>query len=887
MRGLGLFAACMAGCAPEPREAFVRDVIPELERSCLSSGCHGVPAGAEAQGDVVDWSLFHVRTDDRGHVADPDGARTAALRAVITNEPPEFSSLLRKPLARVYGGTPHFGGDNWLTPDDPGYLAVRAWIELESAGGEDQPPLDALEQQFADTVLPPLRELGCLSGSCHGPDTSVPLRFEAGLNGAFSRAETRANHQAARAMLSLDGVAGQSRLVRKATPLHRGGISHKGGNTSFLTGPDDPRAAAIAAWACAERLAETGVPCASGPTLEAVVFVRGTRAPEPLFDLDVFNPGTDLHIADVGLDGRLTFSQSLSGRLHLAPADVRDPAVSSDGSTIVFAMRLAEDASFRLYLVDRASGEAVALTDPPPGTHDRDPTFGPDGLVWFVSSRAGVVDESGSNLDADLYTVDPSSGAVTRRSWTPHFERKPAAFNVGTEAGGEMSFTALRATIPGQHRAHPFRFPDGLDTEYHQHFGITPPEDLFFDLRELPDGRYVTSYGQLDAPEGPTRLAVIDRNFGPELPYGVPASTPAYLPPVVRLATERPARDPAPTADGRVLVTWGDDPADTGIAALTLTEDLRGAGPAVASVAVLLNEPGVAEFDPEPVWRRAPPRREDGWHWDEAATTGILRHQGLPMIDQLLAALPPTGTRTPRTDIVGVRLVEAIPLTPEVRRPFPDGTSTTSMTPYAPARVLCELPLAPDGTFHALVPARTAFRIQALDADGRAVGHPHNRWFDVHPGQVIPQGVSAVDPAPYGSLCAGCHGALDGDPGHAFAAPDVITTASLTLARNEGGNPRRPLPPSPCTTPTEVDFRRDIQPILDRRCGECHPAYADSAGGRWSPSYEALVPAVVPGSARSSHLFDAIDEHATLDPDERRRLVQWVDLGAGFLGATP
>src|SRR5690606_26755499 len=126
-------------------------------------------------------------------------------------------------------------------------------------------------------------------------------------------------------------------------------------------------------------------------------------------------------------------------------------------------------------------------------------------------------------------------------------------------------FSALRDAIPGQARAHIFRFPPSQRTEYHQHFGITPLATLVHDMRELPDGRYVTVVGELTARWEAGALAVVDRNFGPEINAASQVVEPAlelYRPPMVVVATDGAYRDPAPLADGRVLVAHQPAPFD-------------------------------------------------------------------------------------------------------------------------------------------------------------------------------------------------------------------------------------------------------------------------------------------------------------------------------------
>ena len=223
-----------------------------------------------------------------------------------------------------------------------------------------------------------------------------------------------------------------------------------------------------------------------------------------------------------------------------------------------------------------------------------------------------------------------------------------------------------------------------------------------------------------------------------------------------------------------------------------------------------------------------------------------------------------------------------------------------------PARVLAELPLAEDGTFQAELPAGLPFRLQALDAAGRMVGEPHNRWFYVAPGQVLPQGLPATSAAFYENLCAACHGARDGDPEHAFTEPDVLTTASLTLSRYEDQNPRLPIPPPEVgeATAIRVDWQADVRPLMTG-CAACHGAVDPAAGlsltdaptAWYDDAYESLYAAglVYPGQARRSALYEKLSgeeldapetlaepglRHGDLSDEDLLTIARWLDLGA-------
>ncbi|MCC6899276.1 MAG: PD40 domain-containing protein [Polyangiaceae bacterium] len=945
MRALAVtLALSLVACGADdgPEALFREQVAPVLEQRCASAVCHGVREGAEAQGEVIDWEaqlLF--RIDRYGLLTDPDAAYVTAKRAINSVEV-EASSLLRKPLHVELGGLPHLGGANFHRRDMPAYAALRRWIESEADGGEDPPPLDPGEQYFADAVQPALAAGTCFDSTCHGPSAgSIPYRLEPSRDGSFSTEATRHNYRVSRRMLALGGDARQSRLLRKSMPLAGPGIFHKGTNFDFYAGDPFGGAKAIEAWACFERERATGHGCttAGASPISGFVFVRGPAPTAQVFDLDVFEPGSDLLLASTA-EAALTPSKltNLTAALHDQPADIRDPAVSPDGRHVVFAMRTSPASGHHLWEVELETRKARQLTfgNGPLKTGglatDRDPTYGPDGSVWFVSTRAGRLADGGQRLDAELMSLDEDDG-LRRWTHTPHVERKPVFLEIGEEAGGEVAFTALRQVIPSQSRAHSFRFPPSLATEYHQHFGINSKPTLFHDLRELPDGRYVSLVAELDAPQAPSRLGVIDRNFGPELGAttapGQAAIAP-YTSPLVLLEADDAKvgyRDPAPLPDGRVLVTRvvaEGSSVQTRIDVLTLSEHLDGSGAWVSQRATLVDD-GTAS-DPEPVFVR-PPIHLDAPPFEPAADreTALLVHNGAPMIDAILSRLEPAGEKRLRDDLRFVRLIEALPETPSSRAPVPHakGATTTSLGWHGKSRILAELPLADDGSFQASVPARVPFRIQFLNEQRMAVGHPHNRWFDLQPGQTLTQGLSvSAGIERYDARCASCHGAASGDGTNPprFEAPDLVSAASLTLSRYQAQDPRRPLPPAETGDPTRigVDFVKDVQPILSARCAGCHggatPAAQlalESTATTWySVAYEALLDPTRSlvdadtGSAFRSHLIERLTgnelgakrklphaaahpgEHgaATLSKTELLTLVRWLDLGASFRG---
>ena len=175
-------------------------------------------------------------------------------------------------------------------------------------------------------------------------------------------------------------------------------------------------------------------------------------------------------------------------------------------------------------------------------------------------------------------------------------------------------------------------------------------------------------------------------------------------------------------------------------------------------------------------------------------------------------------------------------------------------------RLLGELDLAEDGSFHIQVPPNIPIQLQILDKDGFALRTSAWIW--------------AKNKENRG--CIGCHEDNERTPENVFPQAVGQAAAELTLAPER----RR-----------TVDFRRDVQPVL-AKCATpaCH------TGGTAS-----LVapPNVTPGAARTSPLLWPLTGRNTSRPwdspakttpkphpatgisaGDLRTIIEWIDLGA-------
>ena len=216
-------------------------------------------------------------------------------------------------------------------------------------------------------------------------------------------------------------------------------------------------------------------------------------------------------------------------------------------------------------------------------------------------------------------------------------------------------------------------------------------------------------------------------------------------------------------------------------------------------------------------------------------------------------------------------------------------------TPVAQRRILGEIDIEQDGSFNIEIPANTPIELQTLDADGIALRSCGWIWAKNHE----PRG------------CIGCH--EDGE-----LTPENVLVKALThpsVKLNLPAEQRR-----------TVDFRRDVMPIIAKKCVRCHSQAvaalrltddlsSDAQAGDktcFNRSYESLLAPgdrpgsgkyVHPGRARTSLLLWRIfgrntsrpwddtfsqpkvpqmppDGNDALTKDEKRIFAEWIDMGA-------
>jgi cytochrome c553 len=203
-------------------------------------------------------------------------------------------------------------------------------------------------------------------------------------------------------------------------------------------------------------------------------------------------------------------------------------------------------------------------------------------------------------------------------------------------------------------------------------------------------------------------------------------------------------------------------------------------------------------------------------------------------------------------------------------------------------RIVGTVPVEPDGSAYFELPALRSFFLVALDGEGLAVKRMQS-FLTVQPGET--------------TSCVGCHE-------QRTQAPAVGAYPALAVKR-----PPSQVAPIP-GVPEVIDFPRDIQPVLDALCVDCHgyektPAGGPRAGGLiltgdhgplYSHSYYMLTIARLfsdgRNQARSNYaprslgssasrllkLVDGSHYGAQATPAQKKLLRLWIDSGAAYPG---
>ncbi len=826
-------------------EAFVRDVQPVLQESCAGGACHGnrfadlflTCGDTEAERR---WNYFV----SLSHVTDPVSVSGLLRRPLATfrggtfheggnvlgsTEDPRYQTLAAW-ATDVATRAPALLQDD---DPDPG---------LRFFANRVQPVLVRKGCMFGGCHAPAMFHDLRLRGGDQGVFSRIATRRNYEMSREMLAVESP-DPNASRLIgknlfpslevTGADGVAhrggslfedfSSDGTLNPATPDDCAGIDVDGGDLN-----DIPAYCVLVRWHAIEReeAAARGEITPVDAPLTGVAWVARPPGLGGIREFDTFRGGADLRFAPATLDadGAMTLEASRSMRPACgvsAGADIRTPAVSWDGRRLAFAARASASEPLRLYWMnvdgtncepvpgasDRAEQDGIRL-------HDFDPAFAPDGRLVFASTRGNIAGDDPAQRptrtpaamqpNANLYVLEDGSVRqltfLLNQELAPNFMRDGRLIMTGEKREPGFHQLALRR-----------QNLDGGD--YHPLYAQR--ESLGFDsateVVELPAANELAFIAApLNAADGAGGLALVYRSIGPDqsgreedrtylhsltLPAAGALGALAGIPSAN--AGTGAFRSPAALPSSRVLVSC--DLAATDLTAGSFNYALCEVDVRRRQVREVGGESGMANVEAVAIYGRARHpiflSRQDeanGASELDPSRAGALIHiLDFPLLESLLFR----NFRGPREidpEVGGLRVFAAEP-PPVGAQSFADVADSVQRDDFGDVfvryREVGFVPTEADGSLRVRVPAGVPLLMQATDHGGRPLMFGADAIFSgeriqreqiqLYPGERLNQSFPRRF---FNGLCGSCHGSISGRELDAAVLPDVLSSASRTLA---------------------------------------------------------------------------------------------------------
>lgn len=477
--------------------------------------------------------------------------------------------------------------------------------------------------------------------------------------------------------------------------------------------------------------------------------------------------------------------------------NIRDPQLHYDGKRIVFSYLPAGTNHYSLYEINidgtnlrRLTGWEKELEEPggrekygmrTDGWDDIEPSYLPDDSIVFCSSRVNRYVQCWVSQVATVHRCDPDGANVRELSCNAEQDNTPWPL-----ANGQIAYMRWEY-IDRNHLAFHHLWtmnPDG--TKQMIYYGNLNPGGVFLDFKPVPDsgktvGVFSPGHGMR---EHYGRIVLFSPLYGPDAPEGV-----EYI------SKTNDFTDPWAFSEEHFLA-----------ASRQKIVLLDGEGN-VTPIYELPKEDAEAGYwigEPRPVMERPrEPIIADQTNPEKTTGTFVLSniYRGRKM-----------GDLKPGT-VKELLIYEVLP------KPINYSGAMSEMSSggaFAVERLLGKVPVSEDGSAYFNAPALRSLFFVALDENGHCVKRMHS-FTSVAPGEK--------------NSCIGCHE----DRSEAPTQDDGIRLAQLTRYT-------RPVDPEPVDgVPDIIDYMRDVQPILDKHCLECHnPDWEDGGfniSGHWAPLY--------------------------------------------------
>ena len=577
----------------------------------------------------------------------------------------------------------------------------------------------------------------------------------------------------------------------------------------------------------------------------------------------------------------------------LPPGNIVRPDVSYDGTKVLFAFckyypdvhgivdkldksKIPEDAFYHLYEMNL---DGTGLRRLNRGKYDDfDGRYLPSGEIVFLSTRRGQHVQCGretamASVDAELgdcyvrcgggpyrpvavytlHVMDAEGDNFRQISPFEMFEWTPSVDHEGQILYSRwdyidrrnMPYMSLWSTLP-----------DG--TNARAVFGnYTPNPHCMFEPRAIPNSKKIVFTASAHHANTAGSLVLLDYNKGFDGDAPMQRLTPEVPFPEIEAWPNTYYVNPFPFSEEHYLVAWSDQPL------LNPGQPIGAAAMGVylfdsfGNLNLVYRDRTISSMYPIPIRsRRKPPNVTPAAQWagkQEGEMLLLDVYQGLETI--------------PRGTIRNLRLV-GVPAKTHPTMNFP----AMGLTKDDPGKfVMGTVPVEEDGSAHFRVPSGVIFFLQALDKEGMAVQTMRSATY-VQPGQKY--------------TCVGCH-----EPRNT-APPNVYPVAAAREPSTIVPGPEGSWP---------LGFAGLVQPVLEKQCVRCHKPGTEGEGFDLTAAkaYNALVDYGQPSlkthvmsryrqgfstagacAARMSPILALLDKghyDVRLDPDQRERLIVWMD----------
>ncbi|MFH1265470.1 MAG: hypothetical protein ABIK89_07050, partial [Planctomycetota bacterium] len=519
---------------------------------------------------------------------------------------------------------------------------------------------------------------------------------------------------------------------------------------------------------------------------------------------------------------------------------------------------------------------------------DLDPTYLPSGDIAFISERCECSlqcnELNKDETSCNLYSMRPDGSGIRHMSVSKDGDYIPHALTDGTIAYTrweyqERSWAHIQSIWIVR--------PDGTgaDALFKQH--MNNPWALE-DMRSIPGSKKLAAVatGHHTLQAGP--VVIIDARHGMNNPAGIRIVTPGVVPPEGGM-TGTPVEaggvlgrggyymNPWPLSEKHFLASYSYCNGATG----GLATEVDPAGYALYLIDVygtkelVYRDPAISSFVPVPLVPRPRPT--------------ICPDLTDPAVKYATCMLANVGYGVDGVDPKSIRHVR---IAHRLQWPY-DNTSGGQryepdvkgvMINWTPARVIGEVPVEADGSAHFRVPADTPVYFQLLDENHMELRRMRS-FISFQPGEV-----------------RGCHGCHES---RAETPRNLNGPFPLAMAREPS------VPAVPPWGDKPISFLRDVQPVFDSHCVECHgglkpDADLDLSAGltaRYNRAYDTILDhglvsrsnvgddaKVTPPLAFGSHKSKLVEvlregpcsQRAKLSDEDWLRLVTWIDANAPY-----